>query len=284
MKIILAGYEGSKKILSTTSFLYKKYIPSDFDIFYLNYGKFSGELETGTYISLDDQQKGGSSSWSRYLVNYLKSLDDEFVIFSLDDYLQSNYMNWQAYENAYNYMKSDSYIVSCKMSIGPTYRLNDFDKIDDQIYLLRKTAGYSATTQMNLWRRNFLIDILSRISTPWEFELNASPYLSSSSFKVIGSFDVIFNYPEPSSISSRHPNKISVLGNKISDIDKCIDNGYLIENDLIMGQWIGGVKNYSECKNDPYIALEKCPAGELDYYKLMLDTCYTRNQLPFYND
>tara|TARA_R110002012_G_scaffold3966_5_gene18392 strand:+ start:8210 stop:9037 length:828 start_codon:yes stop_codon:yes gene_type:complete len=275
MKVILVGYEGSKKILSTTSFLYDKYVPKEFEIFYLNFGKFDGELKTGTYVSLDDEQKGGSSSWARYIVEYLRQLEDEFIIFSLDDYLQSSHMNYDAYKNAFNYMKTDKSIGSCKMSIGPSYRLNDYDKIDDKLYLLRKTAGYSATTQMNIWRRDFLIDILSRISSPWQFELDGSAFISSTQTKIIGSLDVVFNYPEPSSISSRHPGQISVLGNKKSDVEECIENGYLDEDELIMGQWVGAVRPYSDCKDDPYGALDACPSGEYDYYKLLLDTCFS---------
>ena len=272
MKVILVGYEESKKILSATSYLHKKYLTDDFDIFYLNYGQFYGELSVGTYISLDEIQVGGSSSWSKYIIQYLNTIDDEFIIFSLDDYLQSTYMNYDAFKYAYEYMKNDSLIGLCKMGISPSYNKKTYFKIDDKLYLLNKNAPYSVTTQMNLWRKKCLIDVLSKSLTPWDFELKGS--ISQTSFsKIIGCLDIVFKYPEPSSISSRHPGKISVIGNKKSDIIECINKKYLNNNELIMGQWIGNVKTYNECNGDSYVALDSCPVDEKEYYKLMIDIC-----------
>ena len=91
--------------------------------------------------------------------------------------------------------------------------------------------------------------------------------------KIIGSLKMPLRYPEPSSISSRHPDKISVFGNRVSDIEECIKRGYLNEKDLIMGQWIGSTKRYSECKVQPHFALEACPETEVEYYRMLLDTC-----------
>ena len=40
-----------------------------------------------------------------------------------------------------------------------------------------------------------------------------------------------------------------------------------------MGQWIGLTKTYSECRSNPYHSLEACPDTEVEYYKMLLDTC-----------
>ena len=40
MKIYLIGHKGSKKILKASSYLAKKYLPSDFEINYVNFGYF----------------------------------------------------------------------------------------------------------------------------------------------------------------------------------------------------------------------------------------------------
>ena len=60
------------------------------DIYFLNYGKFSqNDLFCGKYIELDSEQKGGVSSWSKYIVDYLNGIEDEYIIFALDDYFLS---------------------------------------------------------------------------------------------------------------------------------------------------------------------------------------------------
>jgi len=273
MRIILIGYSGSKKILSTSSYLLKKYMPNEFDIFFLNYGDYTEELAIGTYVSLDDEQRGGSNSWSRYLIEYLSKLTDDIIIFGLDDYLLSHPLDHSSYLDLVNRMIKDSSIGCAKLGISPSYRVSDYDVVEDPVYMLNGQANYAATTQLCIWRRHLLIDVLSKINNPWEFELIGSDYIQKMDVKVIGSLKIPLKYPEPSSISGRHPGKISVLGNQVDDIEKCIKLGYLQEEDLIMGQWIGSVKSYSECKTDIYSSLDECPYGEKQYYKMLLDIC-----------
>jgi len=276
MKSILVGYEGSKKILAASSYLLNKYLPGEFEFHFLNYGDYDGELSTGEYVSLDVEQRGGSESWSRYLVEYLSQLDDtkdDFIMFGLDDYFQSNFIDYDAYFDLIDYMSDDYSIGAAKLGISPSYRIGDYTMLDDHVYVLKRDANYSATTQLCIWRRKFLIDVLSKIQTPWQFELVGSDYIKSTGVRVIGSTKMPLRYPEPSALSSRHPEKISVFGNRISDIEECIKRGYLKEKDLIVGQWIGHTKTYSECKIHPHYALEACPDTEVEYYKMLLDTC-----------
>jgi hypothetical protein len=273
MKTILVGYEGSKKILAASSYLLNKYMPGEFEFFFLNYGDYTGQLVTGSYIALDDEQKGGPDSWSKYLVDYLSRVSDDFIIFGLDDYLLSNFIDLDAYHDLLDYMKDDYSIGAAKLGISPSYRVSDYEMLDDHVYVLKKEANYSATTQLCIWRRQFLIDVLSKVGNPWQFELMGSDYIKSTGARIIGSLKMPLRYPEPSSISSRHPGKISVFGNRISDIEHCIKEKYLNERDLIMGQWIGATKTYSECKVDSYYSLEACPDTEIEYYKMLLDTC-----------
>ena len=109
MKIFLVGYEKSKKILPASSFLIKKYIPNNFDVYFLNFGT-SVELFHGSFVSLAEVQEGGSSSWSKYLINFLSSLDDEYIIFTLDDYFLSKQLNLNAYNDIFDVMMNDKNI------------------------------------------------------------------------------------------------------------------------------------------------------------------------------
>jgi hypothetical protein len=269
MKVILVGYPGSKKIISTSSYLINKYLPKDFDIYFLNFGDYDGEIVRGNYISLDTEQKGGVSSWARYIADYLSSFDDNFIIFSLDDYFLSKPLDKESYEKLLNLMKTDDSIGAAKLGITPSYRTDDYTIIFDDIYVLKKGAVCPATTQYNIWNRKFLISLLEKISNPWEFE-----GLNNLDKLVIGSLSIPLKYPEPSSLSSRHPEKINVFGNSVEDIEKCIKMGYLNEKDLSLGQWGDyPVKNYSECKDDILSSLVFCPYGEREYYTLLFNLC-----------
>lgn len=269
MKVFLVGYSESKKIISASSYLIDKYLPKNFDIHFLNFGEFDGKIIRGNYVSLDDEQKGGVKSWAKYIKNYLSDLDDEFIIFSLDDYFLSKPLDKSAFEKLLNLMKKDNSIGAAKLGFSPSYRTNDYDLIDNDIYVLKKDAVCPATTQYNIWNKKYLISLLEKISNPWEFE-----GIEILDKNIIGSLTIPLKYPEPSSLSSRHPGKINVFGNSIEDIEKCIKLKYLNEEDLIFGQWGDApVKKYSECKNNILSSLIYCPEGEKEYYISLFNLC-----------
>ena len=88
MRVYLTGHPGNKCILPASSFLIEKYLNENFDVNFLNFGDYdSSKLFTGNYVKLDEEQAGENSAlWSKYLKEYLKSIDDEYIIFSLDDF------------------------------------------------------------------------------------------------------------------------------------------------------------------------------------------------------
>lgn len=174
LKIILAGYEGSKRILPISSWLIKKYL-SDYDVYFLNYGGYDNKLHHGIYVKLDDWQKGGVESWSRYIASYLKTLPDEYVIFALDDYLVSNSLRLPDYEG-----------YDCvNLCAG-----SDSDNKE-----------YSCTTQYTIWRKECLIEALEQVKTPWEFEIEGSKYINKLGKKI--KFVSVLFYPDCSCLSSK---------------------------------------------------------------------------------
>jgi hypothetical protein len=272
MKIFLVGYEKSKKILPASSFLIKKYIPNNFDIYFLNFGK-PVDLHHGTYLALADVQEGGSNSWSKYLINFLSSINDEYIIFTLDDYFLSKPLNLNSYNDVFNIMIHDKDIVCAKLGYSPSDRPDSYTLINNKIFMLNSNANYSATTQYCIWNRNFLIQLLQHVNTPWEFELNGSSYLNSSGKKVIGTIDTILLYPECSAMSARHPEKISVFANNEHDIEELINLNLLKNDELICGQWPGHVLSYIEVKKNNLDPLDVCPNDEKNYYSLIKLLC-----------
>ena len=272
MKIFLVGYEKSKKILSASSFLIKKYIPNNFDIYFLNFGK-PVDLHHGTYLALADIQEGGSNSWSKYLINFLSSIDDEYVIFTLDDYFLSKPLNLNSYNQIFNIMVHNKDVVCAKLGYSPSDRPDSYKLITDKIFVLNQNANYSASTQYCIWNRNFLIEILKQVNTPWEFELNGSLYLNSSGKKVLGTIETVLLYPECSSISARHPEKINVFANNQKDIEELINLKILNKEEIIYGQWEGNVLSYNDVHFNNLDPLSVCPADSLCYYSKIKELC-----------
>lgn len=137
MKIILVGYPGSQRIVPASKYLTNKYLPS-FDITYLNY---TGEIK----------------GWSKYVSDYLSELTDDQIIFALDDYLISGPIDGVKWQSALAYMVFGK--IDCMKLCYATPEENE---------------EYPVTTQYSIWNRKYLIELLSYINTPWEFEINGS--------------------------------------------------------------------------------------------------------------
>lgn len=282
MKIILAGYQESKKIILATSYLLKKYLPKNyFDVYFLNYGNFDKKLEIGTYVSLDQKQFGGSNSWCKYLKDYLSKINDKFIIFGLDDYFLSKKINLKATLDMLSFLKKNSNIIGARLGITPSERHLDYKLIKrTHIYIIKNNALYPVTTQFTIWKRLYLIQILScykkiknffpyrKIRTPWEFENNGSAYAQKKFYKLIGSKKMPWKYCESSALSSRNQNKVNIFGLRYKDVNTLINKKFLKKKDLILGQWVGKVKKYSQIKNNYPSCLEVCPKDEIDNYKL----------------
>lgn len=177
MKVILSGYKGSKQIISASAYLASQYLKG-FEVIYLNYGEFKGRLFGAKYVSLKEEQTNGSKDWSKDIRQYLETIDDDKVIFALDDYLLDSPIDRELWKEA----KKLDYCNLCADSVTNG---------DD----------YYVTTQYTLWKTDLLIEILEEVETPWEFEINGSRY-----FKSIGGVWnclPVLNYPANSALSAR---------------------------------------------------------------------------------
>lgn len=149
MKIILVGYPGSQHIVPASKYLTNKYLP-EFDVTYLNY---TGEI----------------NDWAKFVADYLETIEDDKIIFALDDYLVAGQMDMDIFDDL------EDRLLTCAKLCHATNQENN---------------EYPVTTQYTLWYRPVLIDCLRSINTPWEFEAiklggteifgNALPYYTNS--------------------------------------------------------------------------------------------------------
>lgn len=274
MKIYLIGHKGSKKILEASSYLAKKYLPSDFEINYVNFGYFDeSKLNECKYLNIGNFRYKGINSWSSYMYQLFSNIDDEYVVFSLDDYLLSKNLNRDNFNSLLENLKLNENYVSAELSISPEEKYSDLYKSDD-IYVYPNSYSFTVNTQWRIWKREYLCEVLKITTNPWSFEIDGSKFLNESNYKSISHCSDVLNYPEISSLSKRNKDKISVLGNKDKDIEELINLGYLKEDKLILGQWKKGTPRYSEFKNNQYEILDYIEDNvEKNYYKLMLDKC-----------
>lgn len=197
MKVILVGYPGSQCIVPASKYLTEKYLQlrdektneSFFDFIYLNY---EGEI----------------NGWSNYLIEYLSKLEDHTVIFALDDYLISDDMDSMGFSGALQELVGDVVCVKLCESTEQEHK------------------EYPVTTQYTIWDRAYLISLLKKINTPWEFEIHGSRMFDK---KVL--HRPCIKYFTNSAISGRWEG-INLSGLKQVDIDYMLKNGILPQDKI----------------------------------------------------
>jgi hypothetical protein len=147
MKVILIGYTGSQCIVPASKYLTNKYLP-DFCKIYLNY-------------------KGEINGWAIYLAGFLEYLPDEDIVFALDDYLIANEIDLVKFADALCEVGGD--VVCAKLCQSTP------DEHDE----------YPVTTQYTIWNREYLIELLGKVNTPWEFEIKGSAIFKQGNKKVL---------------------------------------------------------------------------------------------------
>lgn len=269
MKVIMAGYSATKKIITASSYLAGKYLLGDFDIIFLNTGDFSGKLYCGRYVDMGNIGPA-PQEWLITLTEYLSNLDDELIIWGSDDFFLSKPINQNVYTTLLKKIKSSDDFVCAKLCNSLFHRESEFERIEDDMFILNNTAEYSAVVQFCIWRREFLVTLLRQANSPWDFERDGSQRLNATGKKVIGTFDCALKYPTRTATSGTHPGKVSVLGNKNEDIEFLIKNGHLNKDDLIMGLWPGEVKTYEESNGNHYSCLDGCSDKEYNMQELRI--------------
>ncbi len=216
LKVILPGYEGTKKVLSANSYLVNKYL-SNFNVFFLNYGEFNGKLYCGQYISLDTEQFGGKKAWTKYTIKYLESIDDELVIFADGDFFITQPYNKVEYEKLLKDMESHKIGF---MSSG----------VDSKRF--SRMASYI------MWNRKFLLEVLknSKCNSIWRFESRGARYVESINKEknIIAWREVVCYDPHSSLAYRRNPGKVAVGGVSREDIEFLISAGHLNREELVL--------------------------------------------------
>lgn len=181
--VVLIGYPGSQRIVPACKYLTNKYLPG-FNIIHLNYAR---RIE----------------GWSDYLRTFLSFLTDRYIIFALDDYLVSNYIDFVKYNSAFDELGGSVVCVKLCQST------------------LQEHLEYPVTTQYTLWDREYLIHLLTQVNTPWEFEITGSLLFNKTSLH-----RPCLDYFTNSSISGRWEG-VRLDGLKEEDIKYIKENGLI---------------------------------------------------------
>jgi hypothetical protein len=274
LKAFLVGHYGSKKILEASSYLNKKYLPSEIEVTYLNFGNFNKKKLHGFNYKSFGYFGSGKKYWSANLLDALKKIDDDLIFIALDDFFLSKKMNIENLLDLYTELIQNDEYIAAELTLSPMEKAFGLNEEKNNIYIYPKTYGFTVNTQWRIWKRKYLISLLEKTTDAWNFEIQGSQILNNTKYRSISSYLPILDYPEISAITQRNKNKVSVFANQYGDINTMIQNGYIKSDELILGQWKRGIPGYSKYSDNQYKVLKYIDdENEKKYYKLLLDRC-----------
>ena len=204
-------------ILKATVPLLEKYwnIPKSVKV--LGYTKPNIPYE---FISMGESQVH-IDNWCRDIYSILKDQQSEYLILMLDDFFAIDYVQPDILQEYLSLMKRDRDIVRCGIGNDAIFWPYSIIKDKGGYKIIQKIGGpYHISTQTSLWRKDYLLSILKRSTSPWHFETGNKP----DGKKVISSLHrYAFRWVAESALSSRHPGTINILGMPFEDIKWLID-------------------------------------------------------------
>src|SRR6478609_3112736 len=188
------------------------------------FDKYAPEIVV-EYIDVEDES---INTWG---LNVLKRLpNNEFIVFGLADYLPIDKLKFDEFQQAIHLMRKtdiERFELSWSAPRGKGL-INKYHEDEDgiiQYFEYGSETVYSCSCQFSIWRTSVLRKVLSKSTTPWDFEKNHR--VKAACFS-----EPPFRWIEESALSGRHPGKINVLGLRPDDVEELISLGFLDRNKI----------------------------------------------------
>lgn len=118
--------------------------------------------------------------WSERLLQLLKKIDDEYILFMLDDFWLTEKVDVAKFNRVFSYMRDNKNIgFICLLHEEKFFLKGEIrDKITASEYEdlneWKKGLPFRITTQAGLWRKKYLIKLLRSHESAWYFETRAT--------------------------------------------------------------------------------------------------------------
>lgn len=247
IKIYINTCDATMFFLPVFNYFFEKYWDIDQEVIILGYKVPEFPLpERYKYISMSDVQTGGVNSWSTYLKNYFESIDDDIIMWGIDDHLVVDSVNSDIISYFIKKMKEDASIGRVGLTRGISTReytivekFKDWDVIElTQHESQNSPFAYRIDCNFGLWRREYLLKYLQSGWTPWQFEVDGSKLARNDGWKILSTFRKygVLKVEGKRGIS---PGNVHLLGAKFEDILNLMELKLVDKNKIIgVSEWL----------------------------------------------
>jgi hypothetical protein len=117
------------------------------------------------------------SDWSSVRKAILKQVKEKYVILLLEDYFLNGRPDMELLRKSINCIKKQDGLFLMLSCFPVSHKsLWEYDKLDDNplIGKIRSNQEYRINTQISIWNKELLCDLLKDGESIWEFEINGS--------------------------------------------------------------------------------------------------------------
>lgn len=143
--------------------------------------KFVLNSETKTYncdfLNVKTVCGGTKVTWSQRLKNVLHQIESEYVLYFLEDFFLLQKVSNDTLLEAVNYMKENADVGYIGLKYNPVHNFKNESQVDFSSHFLNKDDVITVNrvnSMTALWRKDWLISLLRKHETPWEFEIYGS--------------------------------------------------------------------------------------------------------------
>ena len=137
------------------------------------------------------------STWSENLMALLSGIDAEYVLFMLDDFWLKRAVDLERLTRCEKVIKKDKSVgfICLIKQLEPSEANPVSEEYPDLIEYGQKTP-YRVTTQVGLWRKDYLMSLLRRHESAWWFEMFGSKRSRRSKYRSYVVRESIFDYDD----------------------------------------------------------------------------------------
>ncbi len=115
----------------------------------------------------------GKTTWSNRLIKCLNAIKEEYVLMFLDDFFLLDFVNQEHFDKCLTLMEQDKNIgyIMFEPHFYNEFNLPPYNEL---LRIRNKYEDFLATTQIALWKKSYLLQVLRKRENPWDFEIYGS--------------------------------------------------------------------------------------------------------------
>tara|TARA_B100000900_G_scaffold390414_1_gene384127 strand:- start:102 stop:1058 length:957 start_codon:yes stop_codon:yes gene_type:complete len=163
IKTIFITCDESQFIIPFTCYLNKKYFPKS-PVYILGYTNPNFNLpEDCHFVELKNGKKRDKNTWFMDIYNYLNNIDDEYVIFTVDDNPVTDYVNIDDLNYTLDFIKNEkNFGLLWGGIMGGTIKKKYNTKLNDINFVNLLTTGshHPTSSRQSIWKKSILMNVL----------------------------------------------------------------------------------------------------------------------------